>query len=306
MSEYHRQRIINAASFFGWQECGWHECLQDLEAWDACLSQYVKQYQEASADDGVTPDTPLKVRFAMINPEILNEYQHQRNGTTTQGTPSGEFRKFLAIINSNPSALTSGLHFTIGSAPPISLNQLFPPNLTLSPEQRQYLRGQLSVVLDTTITDSSPFTYVKTYPRTYYDSARERMASLFASMASAAGNREYSSRGNAISDDAPVEGGKPVPGVHDHSEVILFNHAGEITEGSVTSVYFFRDGHWVTPLVGPEHGGLPGIGRRWALEHNLCVEQVVRKETVKEGEEIWLSNGVRGFIPGTVVWTKGI
>jgi hypothetical protein len=301
MSEYHRQRIIKASEFFGWKSCLQHECLRDLKSWDQCLSKYVSEYQKANANLGITPQTPLKVRLAMINPEILNEYKDKTNGGNKGGSEA--YYDFLKTIESNPGALAEGLHFTIGSAPAQSLDQLFPTTLTPSLETRQLLKHRLYIVIDKAPTDSSPFTYVKTYPRTYYDSARERMATSLATMASTDGNREYSS-GAAISSDKPVEGGKPVPGVHDHNEIILYNDAGELTEGSVASVYFLRDGQWVTPLVGPEHGGLPGVGRRWALEHKLCVEGAVKKSSVKKGEEIWLSNGVRGFIPGTIVWTR--
>lgn len=72
-----------------------------------------------------------------------------------------------------------------------------------------------------------------------------------------------------------------------------------MSEGSLTSVYFARGGRWVTPPV--DSGGQAGTTRRWALDEGLCVEEVVRREGVAEGEVVWVSNGVRGFIRGTVV-----
>src|SRR5690242_8414621 len=35
-----------------------------------------------------------------------------------------------------------------------------------------------------------------------------------------------------------------------HREVILFNRVHEVTEGTLTSLYFYRGGRWVTPPVG--------------------------------------------------------
>lgn len=56
---------------------------------------------------------------------------------------------------------------------------------------------------------------------------------------------------------------------------------------------------WVTPPL--SSGGNAGVTRRYALEHGFCIEQVVRVEDLVDGEECWLSNGVRGFIPAVVV-----
>lgn len=74
------------------------------------------------------------------------------------------------------------------------------------------------------------------------------------------------------------------------------NH--EIMEGSLTSPYFYRDGKWTTPPV--ESGGQRGATRRWALENGICVEGVVTVESLVDGEECWISNGVKGFIAGEV------
>lgn len=35
-----------------------------------------------------------------------------------------------------------------------------------------------------------------------------------------------------------------------HREVILYNDVNEVTEGTLTSLYFWRGGKWVTPPVG--------------------------------------------------------
>ncbi|KAI9806748.1 MAG: hypothetical protein M1825_006205 [Sarcosagium campestre] len=82
------------------------------------------------------------------------------------------------------------------------------------------------------------------------------------------------------------------------AEVILVNTSDELMEGSLTSVYFFRDGRWVTPLTGC--GGQDGTTRRYLIEQDVCVEGTIRKSSVSDGEHCYLSNGVRGIVWGRV------
>ncbi|KAI1000868.1 hypothetical protein K3495_g7334 [Podosphaera aphanis] len=101
----------------------------------------------------------------------------------------------------------------------------------------------------------------------------------------------------------------------DAREALLINSGGEVMEGSLTSVYFWREGRWVTPAL--TSGGQQGTTRRWALEHGcvlselswscvvvtaavlmcfrLCVEEIVPRESLVDGERCWISNGLRGF-----------
>ncbi|OJD22532.1 hypothetical protein ACJ73_06119 [Blastomyces percursus] len=117
----------------------------------------------------------------------------------------------------------------------------------------------------------------------------------------------------------------------DRTEVLIYNPAGEVMEGSITTVYFRRrrkrdlgptasipvpeEGrsggdddisgpaddsycYWVTPPL--SSGGNAGTSRRYALAAGMCVEEVVRVEELREWEgqlgKVWLSNGVRGFM----------
>jgi 4-amino-4-deoxychorismate lyase len=117
---------------------------------------------------------------------------------------------------------------------------------------------------------------------------------------------------------------------------MLYNEVNELTEGTLTSLYLFRGGRWVTPPVGVPSGeftsmtlregdegelrrpfagrwghsvrsakvgagGQRGTSRRWALDKGFCMEEPVGKETVEVGEGVWVSNGVRGFGFGRVV-----
>ncbi|KAI1671900.1 hypothetical protein L13192_02759 [Pyrenophora tritici-repentis] len=163
------------------------------------------------------------------------------------------------------------------------------------------------IKLDTAPTPSSPFTLLKTTKREMYDQSRERAL--------------------------PENSAGPA-----YREVMLYNEVNELTEGTLTSLYLFRGGRWVTPPVGVPSGeftsktlkddgadegelrkpfagrwghstrsakvgtgGQRGTSRRWALGSGYCMEEPVSIDTVQVGEHVWVSNGVRGFGYGTVV-----
>lgn len=97
----------------------------------------------------------------------------------------------------------------------------------------------------------------------------------------------------------------------DQAEVLVVNPQGEIMEGSITTPYFRRrtqgsaEAHgdpgpeWITPLL--SCGGNSGTTRRYAMVHGFCTEGVILAADLVDGEECWLSNGVRGFMRGRVV-----
>lgn len=119
-----------------------------------------------------------------------------------------------------------------------------------------------TVILDNHSTDMSLYTEVKTSKRAMYDRARQTAAL------------------NPTS----------------NAEVLLFNHDGEIMDGSITTAYFYRDNKWVTP---PD--GLKGVTRRYALENRLCsiASPAITTDSLREGETVWLSNAFRGFFTAT-------
>jgi branched-subunit amino acid aminotransferase/4-amino-4-deoxychorismate lyase len=77
------------------------------------------------------------------------------------------------------------------------------------------------------------------------------------------------------------------------TEVLLHNTSGQVTEASLSTVYLWRKGQWVTPAA--ECGGNLGVTRTLALEKGWCVEGLVNIRDVQMGEVVALSNGVRGF-----------
>jgi len=124
------------------------------------------------------------------------------------------------------------------------------------------------VIPDKTRIPPSPYTTYKTTSRGMYEDARQRI-------------------------DIKAGENKEV--------LIVSDKDGEIMEGSLTTVYFWRDGKWTTPPVAS--GGQAGTTRRWALEKGFCVEGVVKADDLVDGEECWISNGVRGFNLGKVKLT---
>lgn len=122
------------------------------------------------------------------------------------------------------------------------------------------------VALDPGRTSPSPETTYKTTSRDMYMDARERSG---------------------------------IKSFDEKKEVLIVSSKDQgIMEGSLTSVYFWRDRRWTTPPGST--GGQIGTTRRWALEKGLCVEGVVKADSLVDGEECWISNGVRGFIWGRV------
>lgn len=123
-----------------------------------------------------------------------------------------------------------------------------------------------TVIPDPERTKASPFTSYKTTCREMYNSARARAS---------------------------------IVKLTEAKEVLIISEAGdEIMEGSTTSVFFWRHGKWVTPPIAS--GGQVGTTRRWLLEKGFCKEEVVKASSLVEGEECWISNGVRGLSWGTV------
>ncbi|KAI0390535.1 putative 4-amino-4-deoxychorismate protein [Xylariaceae sp. FL0594] len=166
---------------------------------------------------------------------------------------------------------------------PVSISNLFPSRLPApsghteppSPASARVPQRNLDfeVLLDREATAKTEFTHFKTTYRPMYDEARRRTSI----------------------------------GLTDKKEVLLVNDRdGSIMEGSITTPYFWRGGRWVTPPISKEFdptqgsGGNNGTTRRWALERNLAVEEVVLASSLVDGEECWISNGVRGFIHAKV------
>jgi hypothetical protein len=184
----------------------------------------------------------------------------------------------VEIFESPPRALRSLFPTRLpppGAAPP-RVNPLTGGALTLGADDSTAQQGPgygepsrdqtYSVMVDPVGTEPSPFTSYKTTSRDMYSEARTRVG---------------------------------IKSMADSQEVLIKSTKdGEIMEGSLTTVLFWRGGRWVTPPT--SSGGQIGTTRRWLLAHGLCEEEVVRSADLVDGEECWISNGVRGFVPGII------
>lgn len=115
-----------------------------------------------------------------------------------------------------PSPLTGG---ALNLGPTDSLPSAAAAATNPPPPPEYHLR------LDTQPTPTSAFTLLKTTVRDQYDAARSRAL--------------------------PTN-----PAGAPYSEVILYNSTNELTEGTLTTIYLFRGGRWVTPPVGVPAGEL--------------------------------------------------
>lgn len=85
------------------------------------------------------------------------------------------------------------------------------------------------------------------------------------------------------------------PGVFD---MVLWNAAGEITEGTFGNIAALIDGRWVTPPL--SCGLLPGVGRAVALREGRVVEAVLRVADVPRVQGWAFINSLRGWLAATL------
>ncbi|KAF4977851.1 hypothetical protein FZEAL_5695 [Fusarium zealandicum] len=127
--------------------------------------------------------------------------------------------------------------------PEVPLDNLLPSQLpapsTVLSDHSPKKTPNFALFVDQASTSRSEFTHFKTTKRAMYDSARKRAGI------------------------APA----------DLKEVLVVNrNSGAIMEGTITTPYFWRAGHWVTPPIPARFslqdgsGGQDGTSRRWALE----------------------------------------
>jgi para-aminobenzoate synthetase / 4-amino-4-deoxychorismate lyase len=85
-------------------------------------------------------------------------------------------------------------------------------------------------------------------------------------------------------------------------EVLLCNNRGELTEGSFTNLVLRLDNRLLTPPLAS--GLLPGVMRQELLEQGTIAEQLLYPQDLKQAEEIWLINSVRGWLRAEML--KGV
>lgn len=86
-----------------------------------------------------------------------------------------------------------------------------------------------------------------------------------------------------------------------HSETILYNPDGELTEAAACNVYIVKNGVVITPDL--DHQKLPGITRLMALDilrkHSTIPveERVVTVDELRDADEVWISSSSKEIAP---------
>ncbi len=86
-----------------------------------------------------------------------------------------------------------------------------------------------------------------------------------------------------------------------NDETLLYNEAGEITEGSATNAFVIKDGFVATPPL--DNQVLPGITRLMLLDMlrndgSVPVEErVVTMQEARAADEIWLTSSSKSVAP---------
>lgn len=78
-------------------------------------------------------------------------------------------------------------------------------------------------------------------------------------------------------------------------ERIFLNTCGEISEGTVSNIFFVRGGKLETPAMGC--GLLPGIIREYLCETEETEETVIYQEMLNHYEECFVTNSLMGIMP---------
>ena len=78
-------------------------------------------------------------------------------------------------------------------------------------------------------------------------------------------------------------------------ELVFLNGRGEISEGTVSNIFFVREGKLFTPEV--SCGLLPGILRRYLLENYEVSEIRIHPEELEGFDECFATNSLMGMMP---------
>lgn len=80
----------------------------------------------------------------------------------------------------------------------------------------------------------------------------------------------------------------------DAFSVLLWNTKKELTEFTIANVVVKKDGRYLTPPI--SSGLLGGTFRKYLIDEGLVSEEVLYKRDLYQFEEVWMVNGVRGWI----------
>ncbi|MHB8061180.1 MAG: aminotransferase class IV [Ruminiclostridium sp.] len=78
-------------------------------------------------------------------------------------------------------------------------------------------------------------------------------------------------------------------------EAVFLNTRGQLTEGTVSNIFFIKDNRIITPRL--ECGLLNGTIRSYMLEHYDVVEDIIVMEDIIGFDEMFLTNSLFGIMP---------
>ena len=78
-------------------------------------------------------------------------------------------------------------------------------------------------------------------------------------------------------------------------ELIFKNSRGELCEGTISNLFFVKNGEILTPPV--SCGLLPGILRRFVLKHFQAKEVILHEEDTAQMDECFVTNSLMGIMP---------
>jgi para-aminobenzoate synthetase / 4-amino-4-deoxychorismate lyase len=87
-------------------------------------------------------------------------------------------------------------------------------------------------------------------------------------------------------------------------DVLLVNHAGELTESTTANLVLELDGALVTPPI--ETGLLPGVLREQLLSDGVVTTRRLRPSDLERARRIFLVNSVRGWREGVLASREGV
>ncbi len=88
--------------------------------------------------------------------------------------------------------------------------------------------------------------------------------------------------------------------LHHYDEVILCNASQHLIEGTISNLFYFKDGTVFTPLL--THEGIEGVMKSYLLQEAkglgyTIIEKEVYIQDLESADEIFLTNVVRGIRP---------
>ncbi|KAJ7193346.1 aminotransferase [Mycena pura] len=216
-----------------------------------------------------------QAQSALSNDALLEKCQAAVRVASQAGDESFKVRGSIVF----PPAHVSQLRITLSRDGVLTATASPVPALSMDPLSASFSRPltdsatlygpAMTLFVDTQPTPPSGlFTSTKTTERSVYDAARARVG---------------------------------LPATSFDADVILYNPDEHITEASVSNVAFYHSNNWVTPPLST--GCLPGVLRRWLLQHKRIREAEVgelTKSDLHPGDWALVFNSVRGCRLGRI------